>query len=475
MPGHLFVLRGDLTRLSCDAWALPTDGGMNIEPYWLEGVPTEVRHSLRLPPEGWSERRAAPATHWMPNAPRPWLLNVVGSFTRLAEALTAFVAGASQAAPMHGRERPLLALPLLATGRGGAAGIKGELVQRLLDILYGLLDRYQVDLALVTHTAAAFTAVQKARPRPSLRPSQQRLAEHARMGELVLFLGAGVSMAAGLPSWSGLLSGLAQDAGLDLGELARLDLLDQGSILQRRLPDLSQRIADSLGRTRHYALLHGLLASLPVGEIVTQNYDRLFEQASAGAGRPVAVLPYEPGRTGGQRWLLKMHGCVEHPEDIVVRREDYLRYSQSRAALRGIVQALLMTRKMLFVGFSLTDGNFHQVIDDVRLAVRDLGEPFGTALFLRPSRLLEELWQDELELLDLETPRQLEIFLDGVLAGATSVTEHLLDPTFDALLSHAEREVREMLTSLQVSPEARRTEAWAEVQRLLRRLGGYQP
>lgn len=475
MPGHLFVLRGDLTRLACDAWALPTDGGLNIEPYWLEGVPGELRQALRLPPEGWGERRVAPAARWLPDAPRPWLLNVVGSFTRLAEALDEFVAGASQTAPRYGRERPLLALPLLATGRGGAAGIKGELVQRLLDILYGLLDRYEVDLALVTHTAAAFTAVQKARPQPALRPAQQKLAEHARRGELVLFLGAGVSMAAGLPSWAGLLAGLAREAGLELEELARLDLLDQGSILQRRLPDLSQRIAAHLSATRHHALLHGLLASLPVGEIVTQNYDRLFELASAGAGRPLAVLPYQPSRAGGQRWLLKMHGCVEHPEDIVVRREDYLRYAQTRAALRGIVQALLMTRQMLFVGFSLTDGNFHQVIDDVRLAVREADEPFGTALFLRPGRLLEELWQDELEVLDLETPRQLEIFLDGVLAGATSIAEHLLDPTFGALLSPEEKEVRDMLTSLQVSPEARRTEAWAEVQRLLRRLGGYQP
>ncbi len=472
MPGHLFVLRGDLTKLACDAWVLPTDGALNVEHYWLEGVPLELRQALSQPRPDWEAHRAVPVENWLPNAPRPWLVNVLGSFDRLANALSRFVEGASQLKPRHGRQRPLLAMPLVATGRGGAASIKGELVQNLLQILETLLQRHEVDIALVTHTAAAFTAVQRARKPPQLSPSQKALAEHARHAELVLFLGAGVSMAAGLPSWSGLLQNLATEAGLKMDEFAKLDTLDQGSILQRRLPDLSQRIATSLDQTRYHSLTHGLLASLPVHEVVTQNYDRLFELASRGAGRDLAVLPYQPSRTAGQRWLLKMHGCTEHLEDIVLRREDYLRYAQTRAALRGIVQTLLITRKMLFVGFSLTDGNFHQVIDDVRQALDSDGEPFGTALFLQHSALFQELWQGELDILGLGSPRDLEIFLDGLLAASTSVTEHLLDPSFSALLSHEEREIREALQALRVSQEARKTPAWAEVERMLRQLGG---
>ena len=42
----------------------------------------------------------------------------------------------------------------------------------------------------------------------------KRLAQHARESNLVLFLGAGVSMGCGLPNWDGLLNALATHVGL---------------------------------------------------------------------------------------------------------------------------------------------------------------------------------------------------------------------------------------------------------------------
>jgi len=83
-----------------------------------------------------------------------------------------------------------------------------------------------------------------------------------------------------------------------------------------------------------------------------------------------------------------MHGCVTQPESIVLTRADYLRYEERRAALTGIVEALLITRHMLFVGFGLADDNFHRIADAVRRVVHpsmdseSLREPFGTALVL---------------------------------------------------------------------------------------------
>ncbi|HKB37873.1 MAG TPA: SIR2 family protein, partial [Gemmataceae bacterium] len=205
--------------------------------------------------------------------------------------------------------------------------------------------------------------------------------------ELVLFLGAGVSQAAGLPSWSDLLKELA---GADLAshlDFRTLSPLDQARVVQARLPKdstLGQAVASRLGAT-HYSLAHALLAALPTMEAVTTNYDTLFEAASAAIRRRVDVLPYQAAR-GGRRWLLKLHGCVSRPGDIVLTREDYLRYDTSRAALAGLVQGLLITRHMLFVGFSLVDDNFHRIADAVRRAVKR--EPFGTSLSVAGNRLL---------------------------------------------------------------------------------------
>ena len=221
------------------------------------------------------------------------------------------------------------------------------------------------------------------------------------------------------------------------------------------------------------------------------NYDRLFELAAHGAGRPVAVLPYEPAGAQGGRWLLKLHGTVTEQgeaRDIVLTRDDYLAYGQRRAALAGIVQALLITRHMLFVGFSLADDNFHRIVHDVRIAVgeselRPDPEPFATALTLEPAPLAEELWQGDLRVISLageeDVPlptaaRRLEIFLDLVLALATDHEAHLLDPSFEGVLGEEERALGRVLRSLEdqldeahLDPEG----PAAPVYELLRRLG----
>ena len=65
---------------------------------------------------------------------------------------------------------------------------------------------------------------------------------------------------------------------------------------------------------------------------------------------------------------------VDHPADIILTYGSSNPYGYEREALSGIVQALLITKHMLFVGFSLTDDAFNQVlIDRSRNNVRRLG------------------------------------------------------------------------------------------------------
>ncbi len=235
-------------------------------------------------------------------------------------------------------------------------------------------------------------APETAQPR-ALTARAHALAAYALQERLVLFLGAGVSVGAGLPTWSDLLKELAQEAGMTPAEreaVNRMHTLDQARIIEGRLAThgiaLGARIAQRFDAA-HYSLAHALLAAPPVNEAATMNYDCLYEEASAALGRPVAVLPYQAAAQHS-RWLLTVHGCVTHPEDIVLTREDYLRYAERRATLAGIVQALLITRHMLFVGFSLTDDNFLRMADDVRRALGAPStaatdkRPFGTALLL---------------------------------------------------------------------------------------------
>ena len=58
------------------------------------------------------------------------------------------------------------------------------------------------------------------------------------------------------------------------------------------------------------------------------------------------MLPYETrlsdtssGSALPGRWLLKLHGDVDHPEDIILTYSSSTPYGYEREALSGIVQA----------------------------------------------------------------------------------------------------------------------------------------
>lgn len=513
MAGHVFLVWGDLRQLACDAWLMPADTRGRTQDKWLSPgfpVPYEGR-----PPREWEggKLRVLPVRDWPAGAPRPWLVNVEGDERTPAEwyleGVRQFLAEAGRwlkdGRRSFTRPTPLVALPLVGTGEGGGRERAGQILAALLGYLREEASRADFDLAVVVHDGPAFAAAQAAReqqgtdPWPelddSLKDQARRLAEKASRGELALFVGAGVSASAGLPLWGELLQKLAEKVGMSQGErgaLGRLNPLDQAGIIEKRLdgPEGLQQALRDLFTRSHYSLAHGLLAALPVHEVVTTNYDQLFEFAWAALRRRASVLPYEID-PGADRWMLKMHGCVSHAEDLVLTREDVIGYERRHTALAGVVQALLITRHMLFVGFSLNDDNFHRIAAAVRRVVRPAGrdtdpKSFGTAVVLERNPLIEELWGRDLEWVGMAPPptsesdgrdageeaRRLDIFLDYLLAQARD-TGYLLDDRYQALLSPAEAEVREALLRLekQLSPAARKAPAWKVMAEALRRLG----
>jgi len=524
----VFISQGDVTKLACDAWLLPTDVRLHVTEGWRKSRSVESlcdpRGFLRIdPPDGWLEGRIRAfeleLTAAADGAPRVWAVNVASAAEpewaaqSAREWLRAYARSPRAGAePAYGRSRPLLALPLVGTGEGGAHDVKGEVLRALVRELTVEADALELDAVLVTRGDRALAAAQRAReqvlddptkglPNPwcELSSTAQacagKLADRIRNGDLVLFLGAGVSRAAGLPSWTELLERLAGEADLDKEErdaLRELNALDVARALATRLGGherLTNLIAKWFAGT-HASLAHYLLATLPVREMATTNYDELFEAAAEGVGRPVAMLPY--GKVSEQRrWLLKMHGTVSCPKDIVLTRDDYLRYAERRAALAGIVQALLITRHMLFVGFSLSDDNFHRVVHDVRNAIggpddRPEPEPFGTALTLEEKPLVDSLWKGDVQFVNVggETnegnavaARRVEIFLDLLLARTSDPSAYLLDQSFDGVLTDADRALREALRRLKA--ELAGTESWDAaaadpVHELLRRMGDRQ-
>jgi len=202
----------------------------------------------------------------------------------------------------------------------------------------------------------------------------------------------------------------------------------------------------------------------------------------------------------------------------VLTREHYMRYSTRRSALSGIVQSLLITRHMLFVGFSLKDDNFHRIIDEVRRSVRtaitdeqisprksnDQGDSstpsipvpplryvptfqerrFGTQLVLTENPVTKMLWDEDVYVVAMtaedatkserqNAARKFDIFLDYLLSLATSTTSFLLNPRYDALLEEGQRELRNAIYKFveQLTPSATSAPEYQLLKKVFEELG----
>ncbi|MCV7281689.1 SIR2 family protein [Mycolicibacterium flavescens] len=509
MGGHLFIINGDLTKIACDAILVPTDSAFTIEAPWdrlLAGRKDER-------PDSWRGRRVI-ALPPRSKEPRIWLGNVgqVGhssDFSAFEPIVRDFVVEAAAEARrnddtdrIYAWPKPRLAVNVVGSGQGGGSQKKGNLIRGLVKTLTELAAEYDADIVLVTFGPKSYAAAQRARRQVVQKESEtwgfiqsnsplieeaHRLANDAIDRHLVLFVGAGASAGAGLPTWKKLLDDLAIEAGFDdemRKRLAERDLRDQATLIERELKrrggNLKRSVAERLGNYQRFSLTHGLLASLPSSEAVTTNYDKLFETAYETRGREVAVLPNNPRTTDGH-WLLKLHGTVDAPETITLTRSDYLNMPRQYGALMGLVQGLLLMRRMVFVGYSLEDEDFHELIDEVRAARGDTMEiGRGVALTLCENPLDRQLWAKDLDIVPMvtdpgikipEAARELELFLDLVGYLSTTSASFFLDESYSDL-SDNEAELRDALATLATKTAGSPVDSVSHmVERFLRDLG----
>ena len=93
-----------------------------------------------------------------------------------------------------------------------------------------------------------------------------------------MFLGAGVSMGAGMPSWGALLTELATRANMteeDSTKLKALPYLDQAKIIEMRLgpEDIMKNSIAGLLQSKHFSMAHALLAGLNVQASIDVGHD----------------------------------------------------------------------------------------------------------------------------------------------------------------------------------------------------------
>jgi len=113
--------------------------------------------------------------------------------------------------------------------------------------------------------------------------------------------------------------------------------------------------------------LHETLLRLDPHVLITTNYDKVLERATRNGYK---VHLYDSMNLGaelrsGSPVLIKIHGSVDHAQDLILTRSDYTRLRRDGAHALEVVQALLLTRPALFVGYSFNDPDVHLILENI--------------------------------------------------------------------------------------------------------------
>ncbi len=451
MAGDIFVVQGDITQVQADAVVLSTsttlDGGGLAQQSFLARFGEPFRTGFAAirdnhPPAGPGLRRCNPGdAFWIPLAgPEERLRGIVvvavtGREYVIAERAERAIRGAIAEARRRLREgkaaRPgdrwLLAFPAIGHGKGGYTREVLAATESLVRTAREEIDRPEevsgvpvtLDVAFVTFTPISYQVFLLGRSRvgaepacPLETPEARELLEAVREGRCVLFAGAGLSRAAGLPDWGGLLRELAGPLGLALAADLQQYPLDFSL-------DLAQWYAERCGRDALDAFVHArfgntarlspavrptlahcFLAALPFRLFLTTNYDDLIERALRALRRDPEVVcrPEEVVRTGqvGRPCVVKLHGDATHRTRFVLTRDDFDGFFRDHPVTAALLEGLLLNQTFLFVGYDLRDPNTRQTYSRVAHLLRQANRRAYTVVVRdedATSRFYEEQWR----------------------------------------------------------------------------------
>ncbi|MCW2744860.1 MAG: hypothetical protein JWM48_1410 [Mycobacterium sp.] len=112
--------------------------------------------------------------------------------------------------------------------------------------------------------------------------------------------------------------------------------------------------------------VHRAFAAIPFDTVITTNVDFMLEAGWRSIGWPFDPLVGEQRLTVRRRArstaLVKFHGDVHHPNELVLTEADYDGFLSRFPLLATYVASLLITRVPVLIGYSLADPDFRAIL-----------------------------------------------------------------------------------------------------------------
>ena len=224
-----------------------------------------------------------------------------------------------------------------------------------------------------------------------------------------VFVGAGVSMLSGLPSWSDLIKLMLKempDLKYDENKLSSDDYLKIAQMYFNTFGEekYKKKVKGSFKEDRTPNKIHDLIFALHPNHILTTNYDNLLEQEAVKVGRNFSVINADNAVSSApsSSYIIKVHGDFSS-SNFVLKEQDYLDYEQNYKLIDKLVKTIFSTNLVIFIGYSLQDYNIKLILNWVKNVQAD---SFIKPIFIHIDDPLSELeldYQDKRGLRVLQT------------------------------------------------------------------------
>lgn len=213
---------------------------------------------------------------------------------------------------------------------------------------------------------------------------KESLFEAISKGEVVLWVGAGLSLYAGLPSGVQLreilYKGLTPLEKEEVGKESDLShLADEICTLKGNRNYIIQTLKNTFTRDFLSTETHKIISQIPhFRNIITTNYDSLFESVY-GSGKLNVIFSdnHTPYIDAKKVNLFKIHGDLSNPDSIIITESDYNNFfskDTEQNTIWSVIKGIIATKSILFIGYSLEDTNVEVVFNKIRDKIGENGK-----------------------------------------------------------------------------------------------------
>jgi hypothetical protein len=249
--------------------------------------------------------------------------------------------------------------------------------------------------------------------------SPPQLKASYKEGRLLPFVGAGVSRSIEWsfgsttvhgPTWTELVNQATKELGFEEPDLARVRGTDLQILEYFKLKNSGQTAKLTNWLTRLMSPPDSALRSAPILSaltsmdqcrlVYTTNYDDFLERAYLLNGHDVrtVVLEAQMGHGAPAVEVVKFHGDLNHPDEIVLTESDYEKRLALSCPLDYRLRADLLGRVVLFIGYSFRDPNvsylFRRVTEELDRGSKIHGGPRAYIALADPSDFEYVLFQE---------------------------------------------------------------------------------